>query len=168
MGFAGNRRWFTLIRFIIAGLPRSGTTWLSVFLSTDDCLCLHDPIATLTPKELEKWDGGVCDTGLWYFEDWCKQNTEKFVIIDRNFKEVNKSLSDKGIDVLPEFFEDKFHSVTPNKKFYFEDLFTEEIAEELWTYIYPEKPFNKIRWNELKNTHIEPTEEIFSKCRKGE
>lgn len=154
-----------MIKFIVTGLPRSGTTWLSVFLSTDDCLCLHDPYATHSPEELAKWEGGVCDTALWYYEDWCKANTDKFILIDRKAEEVNASLSDKGIMELPEFLTDAFSSVTGHKKIYFEDLFTEEIAEELWTYIYPDKPFNSIRWNELKNVHMEPVEEIFDKCK---
>jgi len=157
-----------MIKFIITGLPRSGTTWLSVFLSTDDCLCLHDPYGTHTPEELGQWEGGVCDTALWYYADWCRVHTDKFIIIDRKVEEVNSSLINLDIVQVPEEFTNIFNNTDSNKRIYFEDLFTEEIAEELWNYIYPEKPFNVIRWKMLKDIHMEPTEDILSKYRQGE
>jgi len=145
-----------VIKFIIAGLPRSGTTWLSVFLTTDDCVCLHDPFATYTPEELAKWEGGICDTALWYYDDWCKANTDKFIIIDRSREDVAKALSEKSLPTLPEEVYDTFAQKTSEKRIMFEVLFEEETIQELWEYIYPDKPFNRDRWLQFKDIYMSP------------
>ena len=147
-----------MIKFIIGGLPRSGTTWLSVFLTTDDCICLHDPSAYLEKEKLMAWRGGICDTGLWFLEDWCKENTDKFILIDRNVEEVSVALDKMGLPQIPSYILDKFATVIPNRRYFFEDLYTEELAEELWNYVHPEKPFNRERWVLLKGVYMSPIE----------
>ncbi len=147
-----------MIKFIIGGLPRSGTTWLSVFLTTDDCVCLHDPSATMTKEQLAEWTGGICDTGIWYYEDWCKANTEKFLLVDRDIVEVSTCLRKLSLPQIPEKLVSLFWSTEPNWRIYFEGLFSEELAKELWEYVYPEKPFNRERWLHLKSVYMSPIE----------
>lgn len=147
-----------MIKFIIGGLPRSGTTWLSVFLTTDDCVCLHDPSATMTKEQLESWTGGICDTGAWFLEDWCKANTDKFIIIDRAIKDVQIALERKGLPLVPSWVTERFLYTSPNQRYFFEDLFTEELAEEIWNYVYPDKLFNRDRWLHLKSVYMSPIE----------
>lgn len=147
-----------MIKFIIGGLPRSATTWLSVFLTTDDCVCLHDPSATMTQQELESWTGGICDTGLWYLEDWCKENTDKFILVDRDVAEVSSALRSKGLPQIPANLLIDFWDIKPSMRIFFETLFSEETARELWSYVYPEKPFNRERWLHLKSVYMSPIE----------
>lgn len=145
-----------MIKFIIGGLPRSATTWLSVFLTTDDCVCLHDPSSTMTKEQLESWTGGICDTGIWYLDEWCKKNTDKFILIDRDISDVQNALKQKGLPKLPTWVTTKFISVEPNQRYFFEVLFEEEIAKEIWEYVYPDKPFNVERWSHLKSVYMSP------------
>jgi hypothetical protein len=143
------------MRFIIGGLPRSGTTWLSAFLSTDDCLCLHDPSVDQSLEELTSWTGGICDTGIWYYTNWCRSNTDKFILIDKDVQEINKSLGKRSLPEIPPNLVTTFHGIEV-KRFYFELLFTEEGMRELWEFIYPEKEFSLGRFNLFKGMHISP------------
>lgn len=142
------------MRYVITGLPRSGTTWLSVFLTTDDCVCLHDPSATMSPKELQEWEGGVCDTGMWYYHNWCKKNSDKFVIIERDYQEVNKSLSEIMVPLVPKELATYFYSIEADYKIQFSELFKEETLRKLWKYVHPNKPFSRIRYLALKDLEI--------------
>lgn len=147
-----------MIKFIVGGLPRSATTWLSVFLTTDDCTCLHDPSATMTKEELEAWEGGICDTGLWFLDDWCRANTNKFILVDRATQDVQEALKRKGLPELPLWVTAKFVAIEPNQRYFFEVLFEEETARDLWNYVYPDKPFNLDRWLHLKSVYMSPIE----------
>lgn len=146
-----------MIKYIITGLPRSGTTWLSVFLTTDDCVCLHDPFASYTPDELAEWEGGVSDTALWYYDEWCKAHTDKFILIVRKEEDVISGLAEKGLPPVPDAFYDLFTQKTANKVIQFEDLFKEETLRDLWSYIYPDKPFNVTKWLQFKEIYMSPT-----------
>lgn len=146
-----------MIKFIITGLPRSGTTWLSVFLTTDDCVCLHDPYVTYTPEELEGWTGGISDTALWFYDDWCKRNTDKFILIEREPEEVAIALSQKGLPQVPEYLYNTYLGKSANKVVLFKELFEDKTLEDLWNYVHPEKEFNKIRLEQLKQIYMSPT-----------
>jgi hypothetical protein len=50
-----------MLDFIVLGLPRSATTWLANWLTTDRSLCLHDPFAKTLP---EQWDAGGKRLGI--------------------------------------------------------------------------------------------------------
>lgn len=148
-----------MVDFIVTGLPRSGTTWLSVFLTTDDCICLHDPTAEYSLDILKDWEGGICDTGIWYYDTWCKEHTDKIILIDRKEEDVIVAMKAFSLSLPEEVyreFQEKKHSF--KNVIYFENLFTEEAAEDIWTYIYPDKPFNKNRWLHLKEIYMSPLE----------
>lgn len=99
--------------FHIISLPRSGTAWLSVFLSHGNSFCFHDLLADTKPEGLMSWYkrrsegvvGSVETAG--YREDPSRHlpaNTQYFYIY-RSWKEVRDSwagLSSEGPDVLDE------------------------------------------------------------------
>jgi hypothetical protein len=58
--------------FFIYCLPRSGSAWLSVFLSGFDAFCYHEPLADMSPEQLnerfgqrEDFTTGAIDTGAY-------------------------------------------------------------------------------------------------------
>jgi len=111
-------------KFIITGLPRSGTTWLSNFIMTDDLVCLHDCIGfSITPDELLTYDMGltftakplsilvvspyrstshltqfgISDTTIWLFPDViqeCIFRDIPIIVIERDLSEINQSLTE--------------------------------------------------------------------------
>ncbi|HMU15833.1 MAG TPA: hypothetical protein PKC95_00180 [Thauera aminoaromatica] len=48
--------------YLICATPRSGSAWLANFLSSGDCLCVHEPLAHSPRAEGYRVVGGV-DTG---------------------------------------------------------------------------------------------------------
>lgn len=156
-----------MIKYIIAGLPRSGTTWLSVFLTTDDCVCLHDPFASYTPEELAKWEGGITDTALWFYDEWCKLNTTKFILIKRKEEDVIAALDQKGLPPLPDSIYEIFVNKQADKEIEFSDLFKEETLRDLWNYIYPEKEFPREKWIQFRQIYMSPNvvERIYEKSK---
>ncbi len=85
-----------MIAFMVIGAPRSGTTWAANWLTTDNSLCLHDPLAM---RHYSEWDGiksskrlGISDTGISAFPDWLNLHPAPKVILHRNRNEIALSL----------------------------------------------------------------------------
>lgn len=150
--------------FILTGLPRSGTTWASVWLM-DGALCLHDPLVTMTLDELSaknyrrRW--GVADTGLWLYPDFLKAAGCPVVLLDRNIDAVNISLTSIGFAPLPKEHVTKF-DLLDFPRFENADMFEDEdVAYEMWSLLRPDKDFDAERWRVLREIRIEvdmPTE----------
>jgi len=146
-----------MLKYIIVGLPRSGTTWLSHFLSIDECQCLHDPSAFFSKQEMSLFNGGLCDTGLWFDMDWCREKTRKLIVIERPIEDVNKSLTKLKFPLVTKYFYERFMKVKGLADYiiYFDSLFvSEDEAREFWEFVYPEIPFDKDRWKELSKIKI--------------
>lgn len=101
--------------FFIFSLPRSGSSWLSVFLSGADSFCYHEPTADATP---EQWVSeatarperqvGAVDTGAYLFAPKIQQALPKarFFVLERDPGEIGESLRRAdmlGINVLSEY-----------------------------------------------------------------
>jgi len=92
--------------FLITGLPRSRTAWMSVFCTTVNSLCYHEPIARMrqvedlelllnkpTPKFV-----GASDSALGFFLPWIMENLKpRVVIIDRPIEHVRRSVAELGV-----------------------------------------------------------------------
>lgn len=52
--------------YLVCAMPRSGSAWLANFLTSGDCLCIHEPIFSAPKAEGYRVVGGV-DTGAAYF-----------------------------------------------------------------------------------------------------
>ncbi|MDE0913882.1 MAG: hypothetical protein OSB57_01740 [Planctomycetota bacterium] len=95
--------------FFITGYPRSRTTWISNWLTTDRSLCLHD--ATRFCHDIDDLVGvlrcadvehvGNCDSNLTLHLDRVRElfPDAPIVVIDRDVQEVEVSLRSAGFDI---------------------------------------------------------------------
>ena len=80
-------------KFLITGLPRSRTAWLSEFM----CDCIHEPVPDLDEIEqltsvFEKYQG-VSDSAAGFWIEWILEHIKpRTVVVERPLEEVEKSL----------------------------------------------------------------------------
>lgn len=155
--------------FIVVGLPRAGTTWIANWLTTDRSLCLHDPFALGMPEAWPR-DGrlrGISCTIAALMQKWLSGYNCPIAIIDRDPKACEQSLEKLDLPTLlglpspPDFTFNTsgilpFLDVTPGRRFAFDDLWNEEAASELWRFLLPSVPFDRIRYRLLHNMQVQP------------
>lgn len=154
--------------FLITGLPRSRTAWLSVLCTTGDSICYHEPTSTMNDiKELaDVYDKpslkyvGASDSGLGFFLPWVMEAINpRTVIIDRGLDEVRQSLVKCGItkegglrmlmDCLNRY---KYHPSVlwvPYKA-----LDNKRWIEKIWMHLMPGLVFDEGRYEQLAHMNI--------------
>lgn len=151
-----------MIEFMVIAAPRSGTTWAANWLTTNDTLCLHDPLHTRHYNDLDliKSDKhlGISCTGIRMFGEFLAKHPARKVILHRDPTEINASLSEIG---LPEIDGEKVSTMLQSIKglhFQWTDLFSERQAELIHEFLL-EKPFDTERHQVLMAMSIEPAYE---------
>lgn len=142
--------------FIVIGLPRSGTTWIANWLTTDRSLCLHDPFAIAMPEawERDRRKFGISCTLSYLLDGWLDRFDCPVAIIDRNTEACDASLQAMGFSdtkVLQHAF-----SQAKGRVFSFDDLWLEPSARALWSYVLPGEPFDVLRYRQLVRTQVQP------------
>ena len=151
-----------MLDFMIIGLPRSATTWVSNWLTTDHMFCLHDPLQKMHYTE---WDhpnkyipervrSGVCCTGIWRWPDWVNAHPAKKLIICRDLKSVNYSLDNVGLGEMDMQDAELIDQIKGNRVRY-ESLFDIEIAQQVWEYL-TNDPFSAHRYRALVEMAVQP------------
>ncbi len=89
-------------KFFIFSLPRSGSSWLSVFLSGAGCYCYHEPLADGTFSAFEdrlclrpELCAGAIDTSAYQLPVEVPRDFHKFVLV-REPSQIQRSLKMKG------------------------------------------------------------------------
>lgn len=143
---------------MVLSAPRSGSTWVSNWLTTEGSLCLHDPVLSHSPEDL---DALPCDrmlglscTGLGLLPDFVNAHPARKVIIHRDFKEVNRSLLAIGLSPLPRSWEEALYKLD-GKHVDFRDLFRSTTAAEIYQFL-TGRPFDSARHSNLTRMHIDP------------
>jgi hypothetical protein len=152
-----------LIDFIVTGLPRSGTTWVANWLTTDDTLCIHDPLYKYSLDQLDTIESnkklGVSCTGLWRFPDYLEAHPARKLIIHRDLNEINDSLANEmGVPTVSEKEAESLRDIYGIHAS-FVDLFNPIIAKEIYETIL-EKSFDAERHAYLVELNVQPN---FSK-----
>ncbi|WP_423256278.1 hypothetical protein [Dyella sp. KRB-257] len=144
------------LEFIVLGLPRSGTTWLANWLTTDDTLCLHDPFALGMPETwpLDKRLRGISCTAAALMRRWLSGYCCPIAVIERHPSDCDRSLQRLGLQDTALYADALVHA--PGRRFRFEDLWNEEAAEQLWKYLLPTTAFDRTRYRLLRSMRIEP------------
>lgn len=143
------------VDFIVLGLPRSGTTWLANWLTTDRSLCLHDPFNQLP----EHWpaDGrrrGVSCTGAYLLPRWLDRQHCPVAVIERDEGACEASANRIGLSVCG--LRERLQAVE-GRRFAFADLWNESTAHDLWAFLLPDLPFDGIRYRLLREMRVQPT-----------
>lgn len=140
--------------FIVLGLPRSGTTWLANWLTTDRTLCLHDPFQRALP---EVWDAGgkrlgVSCTGAYLLPGWLESQSCPVAIVERDPVECDASLARMGLgSTWP--LRAAFRRAKGRR---FQNIWDEANARELWEYLLPGIPFDAARYRLLRGFNVQP------------
>lgn len=156
-----------MMQFAVFGLPRSGTTWAANWLSADGALCLHDPIAELSPDEIMRHDRaepwGVSCTGLWLFKAREIAARAPVVILENDPDASNAALVKMGLQPLPDWMHARF-SELPGLRVRFTDLWHEEGARRIWSHLRPGAQFDLDRWRMLKDIQVQPFMDRMTLC----
>jgi hypothetical protein len=146
--------------FIVLGLARSATTWLANWLTTDRSICLHDPLADMSVAALCQYRSpsatwGVSCTGLWLYPELLMQSSARILLVDRDVRQINKSLVGLGLPAMPEALVQRFRQVA-GPRIAFEELWTEDGARRVWTHLLPNYHFDADRYRLLRSMSIQP------------
>jgi hypothetical protein len=168
--------------FIITGLPRSRTAWLSAFLTGSGAYCLHEGL--LRGEEgLATWLNesdlhGDSDSGLplvWESLLTQLESLPKVVVVQRNPEEVIPSLkkywsgirflreADPGM--LVEILEPKLEELAKESSTLvvkYEKLSEIDTLREIWDFCLPTLPFDQTRSEILVNLNIQQCTKSFS------
>lgn len=146
----------TPLDFIVLGYPRSGTTWIANWLTTDRTLCLHDPFSHGAPETWPR-DGrfrGISCTGAYVMPDWLGGYDCPIAVIDRDVDDCERSLRAIGMPdcraVLPTL------AAARGRRFAFDDLWHADGAAALWDFLLPEIPFDALRYELLQSMQVQP------------
>lgn len=149
--------------FFITGLPRSGTAWISNYLSWQNCVCIHDAWKYGSPKfwktkfeTINPYAAGVSDPANVMLFDEINQEfpDAKWVLITRNIEDVKKSCDTINFP-LADFTKslEKLTKVKQVLKVQFKDLFNR--ADEIGTYIYEDWDCPTWRKDLLKDLNVQ-------------
>lgn len=145
------------LNFVVIGLPRSGTTWLANWLTTDRSLCLHDPFAMGRPETwpVDQRVRGISCTAAYLLPDWLEHYSNiPIAVIQRDPAACDASLDKLGLPGTNAYLS-KFAAAL-GRRFRFEDLWQEASARELWEWLLPQVPFDALRWRLLKEMQVQP------------
>jgi hypothetical protein len=131
--------------FIVLGLPRSGTAWLSVWLD-----CHHDPQGWMLPEQIR---GGMVCTGAHLLPSWLQAQRCPVAIIERDHRDCDVSLRRIGL-VETTARERELFAQVEGRRWRFADIWEEDKARELWAFLVS-RPFDADRYHRLKRMRIE-------------
>ncbi len=144
------------IDFMLLAAPRSGTTWAANWLTTDQTICVHDPLLKWTRDELMTLESprrlGVACTGLALFPDWVNAHPARKVILRRPLEEVDQSLLEIGMTPCSAQWQgvlDKIEGVHVD----WQEMFVRPQA--IFEYLL-DLPFDPERWALLREFNVQP------------
>lgn len=148
---------------VLAG-PRSATTWIANYLTTDTSLCLHDPLLRYTPAQLDQMSIpgkllGISCTCAPMYPEWVLANQCRKVVLYRDADEMNASLRRLGLRELDkaEHLKRLIALDVPGTRWFdWTDVFQQKSAKALFEYLLPGRPFDANRHHELMQMHIQP------------
>jgi hypothetical protein len=145
----------TPLDFIVLSYPRSGSTWVANWLTTDRSLCLHDPFALGMPDAwpVDARIRGIACTGAPLLGDWLDGYTCPVAIIERDRADCDASL--KGIGYAGNVPSARLDAMA-GYRIAFDDLWREDAARALWAHLLPTLAFDAIRYRLLQTMQVQP------------
>ncbi len=177
------------VPFLISGLPRSRTAWLSAFFSTSDSLCYHDltnylsdPHTVVSHLRAEKClYAGDSDSGLMFDPDALEFIPEDvpMLLVCREIAEVKASLQKlfgkasfgKYLRTWEEML-DRYHAsrealVRRSRAWGntiavpYTGLDSEKSVRAIWAHLMPEIPWDSGRWHVFRGLNIQANTEKY-------
>jgi hypothetical protein len=161
--------------FIITGLPRSRTAWLSNFLTSGNIFCFHEAsngcyswqdLGNKIDKALEHYDiVGNADSALAVSPNLCEiAEHVPTIIIERSIEDVSNSLKDLYetddpiIDSMLYEMQKNLDAVECGLRIHYEDI--DNRLEDIWNFCTNNSPYDANRAEHLIKMNIQ-TEDIW-------
>lgn len=145
-----------MISFMVLGAPRSGTTWVANWLTTEYSLCLHDPLWGQHYSELDSIESdrvlGISCTGCALFSEWVNRHPARKVILRRDLKEVDASLARVGLPPCSQDWEGVLDRIA-GIHVHWTDVF--DHPKDIYEYLL-QQPFDARRHALLREMNIQP------------
>lgn len=142
---------------MVLGAPRSGTAWAANWLTTDQTLCLHDPLFKRHYTDLDSFQTkkrfGIACTGSALFPDWVLEHPAPKLILHRDFAEIDRSLEAIGLPGLPPIWRTGALDRIDGLHVQWEELF--ENPEPIWSHLLPDIPFDAERHTVLRELDVQ-------------
>lgn len=149
-----------MIDFMVLGGPRSATTWVANLLTTDNTLCMHDPLLEYTRSYLDqivipgKKLGISCTSSLMWPE-WLNVHPAKKIILWRHPDDINLALERLGLTKLDAYkHAQRIGALKSVRIYHWESVFNGADASAICRYL--GVPFCPHRHNELRSMNIQP------------
>lgn len=148
-----------MVKFMVLSAPRSGSTWVANWLTSERVLCLHDPILEHKPEDLDSLPTdrlfGIACTGLALLTAFVNAHPARKVIVHRDFKDINESLLSIGLTrVVSKRWSQALEAIEGLHVDY-RDLFDPKRAAPIYEHL-TRLPFDRLRHQQLTPMHIEP------------
>lgn len=145
------------LKFMVIGLPRSGTTWAANWLSTDDCLVTHDPLYRAHYSEWNEKFQAVSCTGIWRWPEWVNAQPCPKLILHRPEDEIFASLGQLGLaDAIQPGDSDKLYLINGHHVDMKSLMEHGLAAHRAWRHLRPDVPFNGDRWQHYAEMNVQP------------
>lgn len=145
-----------MLSFMVLSAPRSGSTWVSNWLTTDASLCLHDPLWTQHYSDLDSIESpkalGIACTGCALFPEWVNRHSARKVILHRDLKEIDASLARIGLPACSAQWEGVLNQIR-GVHIPWTDVF--DNPKDVYEYLLNE-PFDAQRHAMLREMNIQP------------
>lgn len=144
---------------MVLSAPRSASTWVANWLTTEQTLCLHDPVLEYRVESLDDLPCdrmlGVACTGMALLTDFVNAHPCRKVVLHKDLRDVNKSLCAIGLSKVGPAWSQALHRINAGMHIDYRDVFDPDCAKAIWEYL-TQLPFDKTRHQNLRNMHVEP------------
>lgn len=148
-----------MIRYMVLGLPRSGTAWIANLLSSNGAVCLHESLADYSLAELDAMSevAGISETAGILIADQINAHPARKVVIIRDLTEVNHSMMLQGLPDIPPVAMQMLDKINA-PRVAFHQLFEYDVMATVYEYLtgntLDERYFNQLKSYNVQNTAI--------------
>lgn len=143
---------------MVLSAPRSASSWVANWLTTEHTMCLHDPVFEHEPERLDfipmSRTLGVACTALALLPDFVNGHPSRKVVVHRDFAEVDRSLVSIGLTALSSRWTHALEEIQ-GMHVHYADLFDIHKAKPIYEYL-TEQRFDAERHRQLRMLHVEP------------
>lgn len=153
-----------MIEFMILGGPRSATSWMSNWLTTDKTYCFHDPLTEYKIPRLEQVTIpgrrlGISCTCSYLYPNWVLNHKARKILLYRPIEEINRAHDAIGLQRIdPEVHNRLFGALADAgiPVWDWQAPFQLKLAVDIWRHLLPDIPFDPYRWNLLVGLNCQP------------
>lgn len=147
-----------MIEFMVLSAPRSGSTWMSNWLTTEATLCLHDPVLEHAPEDFDRIESdrmlGLSCSGLALLPDFVNDHPARKVIVHRPIKDINRSLEAVGLTQLSPKWQGALERIN-GLHVQFDHIFNTVLAAKIHQHL-TGRAIDKVRHAHLCKMHVDP------------